>query len=61
MTDLENRQAEREAMETSATAPPSSRRADIWAGMMRYLSGEANREKRREQREERTRTAQPKE
>jgi hypothetical protein len=43
MSDTEGKRAQREAL-SQATRPMTSRRAEVWAGMMRYLSGEARRE-----------------
>lgn len=43
MSDFERKRTQREA-QTGAAAPMSSRRAEVWAAMMRYLSGEAARE-----------------
>jgi hypothetical protein len=41
VNDNENARAAAEARETVAKAAPSSRRADIWAGLVRYLGSEA--------------------
>lgn len=43
MSDVERKQAQQEAM-SQASAPMTSRRAAVWAGMMRYLTGESVRE-----------------
>jgi Spy/CpxP family protein refolding chaperone len=43
MSDTEGKRAQREALSNAAT-PMTSRRAEVWAGMMRYLTGEARRE-----------------
>lgn len=45
MSDFERKRTQHEA-QTDAAAPMSSRRAEVWAAMMRYLSGEASREHR---------------
>jgi len=47
MSDLEKGRAQRESLDAAASAVPSSRRSDIWNGMMRYLSGEARRDRSR--------------
>ena len=41
--DVERKQTQREGL-SQASAPMTSRRAQVWAGMMRYLTGEAVRE-----------------
>jgi hypothetical protein len=43
MSDVEGKRTQREA-QAQAGAPMTSRRVEIWAAMMRYLSGEAARE-----------------
>lgn len=40
MSDMESRRAQHEAQARAAT-PATSRRAQVWAGLMHYLSGEA--------------------
>lgn len=41
MNDQENSRAAAEARAAVPKAAPSSRRADIWAGLVRYLGSEA--------------------
>jgi hypothetical protein len=46
MSDVEGKRAQRDA-QSEATAPMTRRRAQVWNGLMRYLSGEAVREQAR--------------
>jgi hypothetical protein len=50
MSDLEKSRAQRESLDAATSAVPSSRRSDIWSGLMRYLSGEVVRERKRSDR-----------
>lgn len=50
MGDVEDKRTEQEAL-SQAAAPMTSRRADVWSAMMRYLSGEAAREQSRADKE----------
>jgi hypothetical protein len=50
MGDVEDKRTEQEAR-SQATAPMTSRRAEVWSAMMRYLSGEAAREQSRAEKE----------
>lgn len=43
MADPENARAQSEAVNSSVNQPPSARRAQIWDGLMRYLSSESQR------------------
>lgn len=43
MSESEQRRTEQEAL-PQAAKPMTSRRAEVWSAMMRYLSGEATRE-----------------
>lgn len=50
MSDTEGKRTQREAMSQAAT-PMTSRRAEVWSGLMRYLTGESRREHDRAEKE----------
>lgn len=59
MSDIESRRAQRDS-QAGAVTPMTSRRAQTWAGLVHYLSGEAVRQHEQADKERASRTEAPK-